>query len=100
MKLENLATALHTLKADFDLDATDVMLLNDILAMRQGKGEGTIMEIITASKIACPATLHGRIKKLVTKGILVKVIDNANLRYRRLEEGPRLETLTKVLSEV
>lgn len=100
MKLENLSSALHALKADFDLDATDVMLLNDIFTMRRVQGEGTIMGVITASKIASPATLHGRIKKLVKKGLLVKTIDDTNLRYRRLEEGPRFEALTTMLSEV
>ena len=100
MKLENIAVALHRLKDGFDIDGTDAMLLNDISIIRRAKGEGTIMEVITTSKLASPATLHGRIKRLVKKGLLIKVVDDTNLRYKRLEEGPRFEDMIKVLSEV
>jgi DNA-binding MarR family transcriptional regulator len=100
MRLEKLSDALRMVKAEFDIDATDAMLLSEILAARKEKGEVAIMEIVENSKVASPATLHGRIKKLVTRNLLTKVTDESNMRFKKLEPGTKLEALHRALSEV
>lgn len=100
MKLDKLAEGLRAVMHKFDIDATDLLLLNDILTLKKERGERTIMETIEASKLASPATIHARIKKLTARKLLVKVIDESNLRYKRLETGPAYESLVELLSEV
>lgn len=100
MKLEKLAEALARVRNDFGMDATDVMVLDEVLRLKKSGGEVTIMEIVDRSSVASPATVHARIKSLCEKDILMKVEHRSNMRYKMLEKGPQYPAFTKALAEV
>lgn len=101
MKLEKLSEGLQAVMERFDIDATTVLLLNEIVVMGKAKGgEVTIMEVIRNSKIASSATLHARIKKLVARKLLLKVQDEGNQRFKMLTTGPKYDEFVQILAEV
>jgi hypothetical protein len=97
MKLSKLALAISSVRNEYGIDATDLLVLNDIMRVKHTAGEVTIMEIVDKCKAASPATIHARIKSLCIKGMLIKVEHASNLRLRMLEKGPNYDKLIDIL---
>jgi hypothetical protein len=100
MKLDKLASALSSMRSEYGLDATDLMVLDEVMRTKRVAGEVTIMEIVDKSKAASPATVHARIKLLCDMDLLKKSPHHTNLSYRMLDKGPEFDRLTKILGDV
>ena len=100
MKLDKLASALSLMRSEYGLDATDLMVLDEVMRTKRVAGEVTIMEIVDKSKAASPATVHARIKLLCDMDLLKKSPHHTNLSYRMLDKGPQFDHLTKILGDV
>jgi len=101
MKLEKLAEALRQMKDSHNLDAVDLLVLDEIVhQMRSQADPVTIMEVIRASDAASPATVHTRIKKLCTQNILRKDDHPGSLRHKVLARGELFNDMTKQLAGV
>jgi len=100
MKLEKLAEALGSLKQKYNVDETDVLILNAVYAMKKQHGEVLTMQFIKNFKGASEATTHARMKKLIRCGLLDRVGDEKNLRVKKLEPTPKTWELVKYLAEV
>lgn len=100
MKLDKLASALITMRSEYGLDATDLMVLDEVMRTKRVAGEVTIMEIVDKSKAASPATVHSRIKLLCDMDLLQKTPHHTNLSYRMLDKGPEFDRLTKILGDI
>lgn len=100
MKLEKLAEALGSLKRKYNVDGTDVLILNAVYAMKKQHGEVLTMQFIKNFKGASEATTHARMKKLIRCGLLDRVGDEKNLRIKKLEPTSKTWELVKYLAEV
>ena len=100
MRLDKLASALSAVRSAYGLDATDLMVLDEVMCTKRVAGEVTIMEIVDKSKAASPATVHARIKLLCDMDLLKKSPHHTNLSYRMLDKGPEFDRLTKILGDV
>lgn len=100
MRLDKLASALSSMRKEYGLDATDLMVLDEVMRTKRVAGEVTIMEIVDKSKAASPATVHARIKLLCDMDLLKKSPHHTNLSYRMLDKGPEFDRLTKILGDV
>lgn len=100
MRLDKLASALSAVRSAYGLDATDLMVLDEIMRIKRMAGEVTIMEIVDKSEAASPATVHARIKSLCNMDLLKKTPHHTNLSYRMLEKGPEFDQLVKILGDV
>jgi hypothetical protein len=100
MRLDKLASALSSMRSEYGLDATDLMVLDEVMRIKRVAGEVTIMEIVDKSKAASPATVHARIKLLCDMDLLKKSPHHTNLSYRMLDKGPEFDRLTKILGDV
>jgi predicted transcriptional regulator len=100
MRLDKLASALSAVRSAYGLDATDLMVLDEVMRTKRVAGEVTIMEIVDKSKAASPATVHARIKLLCDMDLLKKSPHHTNLSYRMLDKGPEFDRLTKILGDV
>lgn len=100
MRLDKLASALGSMRKEYGLDATDLMVLDEVMRTKRVAGEVTIMEIVDKSKAASPATVHARIKLLCDMDLLKKSPHHTNLSYRMLDKGPEFDRLTKILGDV
>lgn len=100
MRLEKLAVALNGLRSKFNVDGTDILILNAIYAMKQEHGEVLTMQFIKNFKGASQATTHARMKKLLKCGLLARVGDEKNLRVKKLEPTTKTRDLVKYLAEV
>jgi len=100
MKLEKLAEALGSLKRKYNVDETDVLILNAVYAMKKQHGEVLTMQFIKNFKGASEATTHARMKKLIRCGLLDRVGDEKNLRVKKLEPTSKTWELVKYLAEV
>ena len=100
MRLDKLASALSSMRKEYGLDATDLMVLDEVMRTKRVAGEVTIMEIVDKSKAASPATVHARIKLLCDMDLLKKSPHHTNLSYRMLDKGPQFDHLTKILGDV
>jgi len=100
MKLEKLAEALGSLKQKYNVDETDVLILNAVYAMKKQHGEVLTMQFIKNFKGASEATTHARMKKLIQCGLLDRVGDEKNLRVKKLEPTSKTWELVKYLAEV
>ena len=100
MRLDKLASALSAVRSAYGLDATDLMVLDEVMRTKRVAGEVTIMEIVDKSKAASPATVHARIKLLCEMDLLQKKPHHTNLSYRMLDKGPEFDRLTKILGDV
>jgi hypothetical protein len=88
------------MRSEYGLDATDLMVLDEVMRIKRVAGEVTIMEIVDKSKAASPATVHARIKLLCDMDLLKKSPHHTNLSYRMLDKGPEFDRLTKILGDV
>jgi hypothetical protein len=88
------------MRKEYGLDATDLMVLDEVMRTKRVAGEVTIMEIVDKSKAASPATVHARIKLLCDMDLLKKSPHHTNLSYRMLDKGPEFDRLTKILGDV
>ena len=100
MRLEKLATALYGLKSKYNVDSTDVLILNAVYAMKREHGEVLTMQFIKNFKGASQATTHARMKKLLRSGLLARVGDEENLRIKKLEPTAKTNDLVKYLGEL
>lgn len=100
MRLEKLAVALNGLRSKYNVDGTDVLILNAVYAMKKEHGEVLTMQFIKNFKGASEATTHARMKKLLKCGLLARVGDEKNLRVKKLEPTPKTWELVKYLAEV
>jgi DNA replication protein DnaC len=100
MKLEKLAEALRQMRDSHNLDAVDLLVLDEITYQMRSPDPVTIMEVIKACDAASPATVHTRIKKLCAQNILRKDDHPGSLRYKVLARGELFNDLTKQLAGV
>jgi predicted transcriptional regulator len=100
MRLDKLASVLSAVRSEYGLDATDLMVLDEVMRTKRVAGEVTIMEIVDKSKAASPATVHARIKLLCEMDLLKKSPHHTNLSYRMLDKGPEFDRLTKILGDL
>lgn len=100
MKLEKLAAALNGLRSKYNVDGTDILILNAVYAMKQEHGEVLTMQFLKNFKGASQATTHARMKKLLKHGLLVRVGDEDNLRVKKLEPTTKTRELVKYLGEI
>ena len=100
MKLENLSGAIQLARANWDLDAIDLMLLAKIAAQMKTKEPVTIMQLVKSSDAASPATNHARIKSLCKRNYLKKVESAESLRYKVLEKGDRFDKFLADLARI
>jgi RIO-like serine/threonine protein kinase len=100
MKLENLSGAIQLARANWDLDAIDLMLLAKIAAQMKTKEPVTIMQLVESSDAASPATNHARIKSLCKRNYLKKVESAESLRYKVLEKGDRFDKFLADLARI
>ena len=100
MRLEKLAAALNSLRSKYNVDGTDVLILNAVYAMKKEHGEVTTMQFIKNFKGASEATAHARMKKLLRCGLLDRVGDESNLRIKKLEPTAKTNELVKYLGEI
>ena len=79
----NLIDAIAGLDANKKLDATEEQLLDAVmLAYSQGR-EILVGDLIHLSKIGSQATLHGRVKNLVTMGYVKLTTDKMDGRKKK-----------------
>lgn len=100
MRLDKLAAALNGLRSKYKVDGTDVLILNAILALKREHDEVLTMQFIASFKGASPATTHARMKKLLRYGLLARVVDDTNLRVKKLEPTAKTNELVKYLAEI
>jgi DNA-binding MarR family transcriptional regulator len=99
MKLDKLAQALNGLRSKYKVDGTDLLILNAVIAMRK-EGDVLTMRFIKNFKGASEATTHARMKKLLKYGLLARVVDDDNLRIKKLEPTAKTNELVKYLAEI
>lgn len=100
MKFEKLAEALFIAKDKFEMDCTDVLVLDEVLALIKSGKEATIMEIVDKTKVASSATVHARIKNLCHIDMLTKTEHAEDMRLKVLGTGARFDKFIKALAEV
>jgi hypothetical protein len=88
MKLDKLAQGIALARWQFNLDATDILVLDYAASAIKERKSVTIMEIVDQSGIASPATIHARIKQLCDQRYFDKIAHPTNMRYKMLEFGP------------
>ena len=99
MKLDQLTKALKGLHTQFDVESTDILILNAVLEMKQ-QGDVFTMKFIKSFKGVSQATTHKRIKKLVAAGLLARPGDASNLRIKKIEPTAKTEELVKFLETI
>jgi predicted transcriptional regulator len=94
MNIEQLAATLRALHAQ-QMSEVDILILS---AISQAEGaDKTVMNIIQKCPIASRQTVHKRIQWLCKKGIINKIEQPGNMRFKRLEFGPAyLSLLTEL----
>jgi DNA-binding MarR family transcriptional regulator len=99
MKLDKLAQALTDVRSKFKLDSTDLLIINSVLEMKK-HGDVLTMQFVKNFGGASEATTHMRMKKLIKRGLLVRVGDDQNLRIKKLEPTGKTTELVKYLAEI
>lgn len=99
MKLHDLSMAINGLAVEYDMDGTDIRILNAVLKMKE-QGDVYTMKFIKSFLGASQATTHKRIKKLVTAGLLARPGDESNLRIKKIEPTAKTEELVKFLETI
>jgi len=90
MNIEQLATTLRALHAK-KMSEVDIIILSAV--SQASDADKTVMNIIQKCPIASRQTVHKRIQWLCKKGIITKVEQPNNMRFKRLEFGPAYLTL-------
>ena len=88
-------TILEKSNQEFDLDGVDVLLLNFIAKADDKKQTLNVKDLLSLKEIASQATIHGRLKQLVAKKLIVlnehkvdgrvKEVMLTKLAYKRYE---------------
>ena len=100
MTLDNLANALRLINK-YNLDQSDVMLMDTVAKSAGNPDAGTVMQVIADCAVASRGKLQVRVKKLCAQGLLRKVEHpNGNMRFKRLEFGPEYLRLMAELRSV
>lgn len=100
MTLNNLANAIRLIKK-YNLDQSDVMLMDTVAKAANNPDAATVMQVIADCAVASRAKSHARVKKLCAQGLLRKVEHpNGNMRFKRLEFGPEYLSLLTDLRSV
>lgn len=100
MKLDKLTEALRLMQEKYDLDPTDLHVLDEVNARISKRTPVTIMKIVSECRAASPATIHARVKKLCEKDILKKTESDDNMKFKMLTKGPKYDALIAKLGEV
>ncbi len=90
MNIEQLANTLRTLHAK-KMSEVDILILSAI--SQADDANKTVMHVIKKCSIASQQTVHKRIQWLCREGIITKVEQPNNMRFKRLEFGPAYLTL-------
>lgn len=99
MKLEQLAEALTGLQDKYNIDSTDILILNAVIGMWK-QGDVRTMQFIKTFKGSSQATAHARMKKLLECGLLTRAGDEKNLRVKKLEPTPKTSELVDYLGSL
>ena len=78
-----------TSNKEFDLDGVDVLLLNFIAKADDKTQTLNVKDLLSLKEIASQATIHGRLKQLVAKKLIVLNEDKVDGRVKEV-------TLTKL----
>jgi hypothetical protein len=94
MTLNNLATALQKTR-DAGLFPVDVIIMNMVVS----RGDRVpVMDVVKNCTHSSPATVHARIKLLVSLDILKKVDSAVDLRLKHLEKGEQFDNVVQLLT--
>jgi hypothetical protein len=97
MTLNEFASALVLIR-EYDLDASDILLMDMISKAEDDPRTTTVMHVIATAGAASRAKSHARIKALCKRGLLEKVDHpSGNLRFKQLKFGPAYLQLLKEL---
>jgi DNA-binding MarR family transcriptional regulator len=77
-------TILEKSNKEFDLDGIDVLLLNFIAKANDKKQRINVKDLFLAKELASKATIHGRLKKLVAKKLVVLNEDKIDGRVKEV----------------
>jgi hypothetical protein len=90
MDVEKLAKVL-LIAHKHDLDAIDIEFLAEVIRRNKVSGEVNAAEFGGGTTLASFGTLNKRLKKLLSKGFLVRRGIEKDQRLKFLEEGPELQ---------
>lgn len=77
-------TILEKSNKEFDLDGVDVLLLNFIAKADDKKQTLNVKDLLSLKEIASQATIHGRLKQLVAKKLIVLNEDKVDGRVKEV----------------
>lgn len=77
-------TILEKSNKEFDLDGVDVLLLNFIAKADDKKQTLNVKDLLLLKEIASQATIHGRLKQLVAKKLIVLNEDKVDGRVKEV----------------
>jgi hypothetical protein len=77
-------TILEKSNQEFDLDGVDVLLLNFIAKADDKKQTLNVKDLLSLKEIASQATIHGRLKQLVAKKLIVLNEDKVDGRVKEV----------------
>lgn len=85
MELNKLANTIQSLRNRYNLDTTDILLLNAVneISKKQG-GVVFTMQLVRRSDEVSLGTAHTHMKKLINMGMLERSYDQKNLRLKKL----------------
>ncbi|MGV0981794.1 MAG: MarR family transcriptional regulator [Polynucleobacter sp.] len=102
-KYLELLTSLDKSNKQLGLDGMDVLLLNVIAKASAEKRILNVKDLLTLKEIASQATIHGRLKKLVDKKLVVLKANGGDARLKEVVltklAHNRYEMLSKVISK-
>lgn len=77
-------TILEKSNKEFDLDGVDVLLLNFIAKADDKKQTLNVKDLLLLKEIASQATIHGRLKQLVARKLIVLNEDKVDGRVKEV----------------
>ena len=77
-------TILEKSNQELDLDGIDVLLLNFIAKANDKKQTLNVKDLLSLKEIASQATIHGRLKQLVAKKLIVLNEDKVDGRVKEV----------------
>ena len=83
-----------------DVDATAMLLLNEIAIQHLDDKPMTVTEAMTLSSIASPATIHRKLDELRELGLIEQVFEGKNRRTKYLVPTKLANTYFEKMSEV
>ncbi len=83
-KYHQLAQAVNALPAFKELDSVQIEILMAVGACRQNNQKLTVSNILEMTDLASPATLHGRLKDLRSRGFIT-IVPGQDNRFKFLQ---------------